>query len=111
MVTATVSEARRNFADLIETAQHEAVVVVRHGEPMAVTLSGTEYERLRQAADDLRAFDASMAAEGANVPLTQVEIQQLDLHDPMSWPADRRPTLTRTLAEKSTHQANGSANR
>lgn len=77
-------------------------------------ISAAEYERLREAADeleDLLAFDASMAEEGANVLLTQVEIQQLDLHDPMSWPEDRRVTLTQILAEGSTHLADRSADR
>ncbi|RYF53842.1 MAG: type II toxin-antitoxin system Phd/YefM family antitoxin [Comamonadaceae bacterium] len=76
MAAATVSEVRRNFADLIETAQHEAVTVESDGEPRAVMISAAEYERLREAADeleDLLAFDASMSEKGANMTWKQVK--------------------------------------
>lgn len=76
MSTITVSEARKSFAAVIETAQHEAVVVERRGEAQAVVLSPTEYERLKSAAEeteDITAFDAAMAEEGPNIPWEQVK--------------------------------------
>lgn len=72
----TVSEARKSFAAVIETAQHEAVVVERRGEAQAVVISLAEYERLKSAAEeaeDIAAFDAAMAEEGPNIPWEQVK--------------------------------------
>lgn len=72
----TVSEARKSFAAVIETAQHEAVVVERRGEAQAVVVSLAEYERLKSAAEeaeDIAAFDAAMAEEGPNIPWEQVK--------------------------------------
>ncbi|MFT4217738.1 MAG: type II toxin-antitoxin system Phd/YefM family antitoxin [Micropruina sp.] len=76
MSTITVSEVRKSFAAVIETAQREAVIVERRGEPQAVILSPAEYGRLREAADeveDVAAFDAAMAEEGPNIPWAQVK--------------------------------------
>ncbi|MFT3889864.1 MAG: type II toxin-antitoxin system Phd/YefM family antitoxin [Arachnia sp.] len=76
MSTITASEARKSFAAVIETAQHEAVVVERRGEAQAVVVSVAEYERLKSAAeeaDDVAAFDAAMAEEGPNIPWEQVK--------------------------------------
>ncbi len=72
----TVSEARKSFAAVIATAQHEAVVVERRGEAQAVVVSLAEYERLKSAAEeaeDIAAFDAAMAEEGPNIPWEQVK--------------------------------------
>lgn len=72
----TVSEARKSFAAVIETAQHEAVVVERRGEAQAVVVSLAEYERLKSAAEeaeDIAAFDAAMAEGGPNIPWEQVK--------------------------------------
>lgn len=80
MSRVTVSEARKSFAAIIETAQREAVVVQRHGEAQAVVVSAAEYERLLKAAEeveDIAAFDAAMAEEGPNIPWEQVKA---DLH-------------------------------
>lgn len=76
MSTITASEARKSFAAVIETAQHEAVIVERRGQAQAVVLSPAEYERLMDAAEeteDVAAFDAAMAEEGPNIPWEQVK--------------------------------------
>lgn len=75
MSTITVSEARKSFAAVIETAQREAVVVERRGQAQAVVVSAAEYDRLMDAAEeveDVAAFDAAMAEEGPNIPWEQV---------------------------------------
>lgn len=72
----SASEARQNFAALLETVQHRAVKVERRGVVQAVVLSSTEYERLLDAAEeaeDAHAFDEAMAEEGANIPWEQVK--------------------------------------
>lgn len=72
----SASEARQNFAALLENAQHGAVKVERRGEVQAVMLSAAEYERLLESVDeaeDARAFDEAMAEEGENIPWEQVK--------------------------------------
>jgi prevent-host-death family protein len=76
MSTLTASEARKNFASVVETAQTEAVVVERRGEAQAVVISPAQYARLMDAAEemeDVAAFDAAMAEEGPNIPWDQVK--------------------------------------
>lgn len=76
MSTISTSEARKSFAAVIETAQHEAVIVERRGEAQAVVLSPAQYDRLMSAAeetDDIAAFDAAMAEEGPDIPWEQVK--------------------------------------
>lgn len=76
MSTITASEARKSFAAVIATAQREAVIVERRGEPQAVILSAAEYERLMSAAEeteDVAAFDAAMSEEGPDIPWEQVK--------------------------------------
>ncbi|MDN6520453.1 MAG: type II toxin-antitoxin system Phd/YefM family antitoxin [Yaniella sp.] len=71
MSTIAASEARKSFANVIETAQHEAVFIERRGEAEAVVISTAEYHRLMEAdeeAQDIAAFDAAMAEEGSNIP-------------------------------------------
>ncbi len=76
MTSISASEARKSFARVIETAQHEAVVVERRGEAQAVVVSPAEYDRLMSAAeemDDIAAFDAAMAEGGSSIPWEQVK--------------------------------------
>lgn len=76
MSNVTASEARKSFAHVIETAQHEAVIVERRGEAQAVVVSPAEYDRLMSAAEeveDIAAFDDAMAEEGENIPWEQVK--------------------------------------
>lgn len=76
MGTVSVSEARKKFAAVIESAQAEAVFVEKRGEPQAVVLSPQEYARLvadAELAEDTAAFDEAMAEEGPNIPWEQVK--------------------------------------
>ena len=76
MATMPVSKARENLSDAVETARSEAVFLERYGRPAAVLVSPERYEELLQAfeeAEDVAAFDAAMAEEGANVPWEQVK--------------------------------------
>ncbi|SMH48825.1 prevent-host-death family protein [Rathayibacter oskolensis] len=76
MSTVTVSEARANFAELLEQSHSEAVFVERHGKAEAVVVSPEQYERMRDAleeAEDLLAFDAAVAEEGENIPWAQAK--------------------------------------
>ena len=76
MVTLSVSAAREDLSGVIQTAQTEAVVLERSGQPVAVLVSPQRYEELMAAAEeeqDVRAFDAALAEEGPNLPWEQVK--------------------------------------
>lgn len=76
MSTIGVAEARKNFADLIERAQQEPVIIERRGQAQAVVVSPAEFERMRDALDELEdvaAFDAAMSEEGESLPWEQVK--------------------------------------
>jgi prevent-host-death family protein len=76
VATMNVSEAREKLAEVIDAAQSEAVVLERYGRPAAVLVSMQRYEQLLEAfeeAEDVAAFDAATAEEGANIPWEQVK--------------------------------------
>ena len=76
MSTINVTDARSRLPEVIEAAQEEAVFLERRGALQAVVVSPAQYERMMAAledADDLAAFDASLAEEGANIPWDQVK--------------------------------------
>jgi len=76
MTRMPVSEAREKLADVVETARTEPVFLERYGQPAAVLVSPERYEELMEAledAEDVVAFDAAMAEEGANIPWEQVK--------------------------------------
>lgn len=76
MATIPVSEARGSLSDAVQAARTEAVFLVRYGRPAAVLISPERYEELVEAeedAEDVAAFDAAMAEEGANIPWEQVK--------------------------------------
>ncbi len=71
-----ISTARDNFPDAVELARTEAVFLERYGRPAAVLVSPEHYERLTAAledSEDVTAFDAAMAEEGASIPWEQVK--------------------------------------
>ena len=76
MATMAISEARERLAEAVEIAHTEAVVLERYGQPAAVMISPERYEELMEAledAEDVEAFDASMAEEGPSIPWEQVK--------------------------------------
>jgi antitoxin Phd len=76
MATMAISEARERLAEAVETAHTEAVFLERYGQPAAVLVSPERYEELMEAledAEDVEAFDASMAEEGSSIPWDQVK--------------------------------------
>lgn len=76
MATMNVSSARENLPAAVEAARTEAVILERYGRPAAVLVSPEQYEKMMDAleeAEDVAAFDAAMAEEGANIPWDQVK--------------------------------------
>lgn len=76
MISYGVTEARRSFAEVLERAGSQPVVIERHGKPAAVLVEAEEYERMRDALEeleDIAAFDAAMVEEGENLPWEQAK--------------------------------------
>jgi PHD/YefM family antitoxin component YafN of YafNO toxin-antitoxin module len=76
MATMKISAARDNLPKAVELARTEAVFLERYGRRAAVLISPERYEKLVAAledVDDVAAFDAAMAEEGANIPWEQAK--------------------------------------
>jgi len=76
MSSTPVSAARESLAEVIDQAATEAVFLERYSKPVAVVISPARYAELMDAweeAQDVQAFDAAMADEGANIPWDQVK--------------------------------------
>lgn len=76
MSAMSVSDARGQLPEVIDTARTEAVTLQRHGRAVAVVISPDRYEALLALADDaedVAAYDEAMAEEGASIPWEQVK--------------------------------------
>ena len=97
MVTIAISEARERLSEAVELAGGEVVFLERYGKPAAVLLSPERYEELMEAfedAEDIGAFDASMAEEGENIPWEQVKADLGWVDNVPNW---LRPAAARAL--------------
>ena len=76
MAKVTMSEGRERLSEMVDVARNEAVFFERYGRPAAVMISADRYEEMMEALEeieDISAFDAAMAEEGANIPWEQVK--------------------------------------
>jgi len=76
MMTMSVAEARQNLASLLDETVHQPVTIERRGRAAAVVVDPQEFERMREALedlDDIAAFDVAMAEEGDNLPWEQAK--------------------------------------
>jgi prevent-host-death family protein len=48
MPTVSATYAKQNFAAMLDAAQHEPVLIQRHGRDIAVLMSAVEYDRIQQ---------------------------------------------------------------
>ncbi len=72
----SVANARKQFSEVIDRSQTEAVFIERRGHRAAVVISPEQYERMLDAleeAEDVAAFDEAMEEEGPNIPWSQVK--------------------------------------
>ena len=72
----SVADARKQFSEVIDRSQTEAVFIERRGQRAAVVISPEQYECMLDAleeADDIAAFDAAIEEEGASIPWAQVK--------------------------------------
>jgi len=54
MITIGAREAKDGFSDVLENAQHDEVVITKHGKPIAIIrgVAGMELEDIHWATDD-----------------------------------------------------------
>jgi len=72
----SVAEARKQFSEVIDRSQTEAVFIERRGQRAAVVISPEQYVRMLDAleeSEDLAAFDEAIQEEGPNIPWAQVK--------------------------------------
>jgi len=72
MKTVSATEAKQNFAAMIDAAQREPVCIRRHDRDMAVLMSAEEWERLNKARwAEVNRLSAIAAAEAKANGLTE----------------------------------------
>lgn len=71
----SVTELKRNFADIISQADDGAIAVLNHNKPEAYLLSARMYERLMAHLEDLE--DIKLVQERAKGPFVQVNLTDL----------------------------------
>jgi antitoxin StbD len=71
----SVTELKRNFADIISQADDGAIAVLNHNKPEAYLLPARMFERLMAYLEDLE--DAKLVQERANGPFVEVNLADL----------------------------------
>jgi antitoxin StbD len=74
-MTVSVTELKRNFANIIKQADEHPVAILNHNRPEAYLLPAAHYERLMAYLEDLE--DAQLAHERANGPFVEVSLDEL----------------------------------
>ena len=74
-MTVSVTDLKRNFADVLETVQAKPVAILNHNKPEAYLLSAKLYESLMELIDD--ALDAKIVEERKDGPFVEVDINDL----------------------------------
>ena len=73
--TVSVTELKRNFAEIIQQADDSPVAILNHNRPEAYLLPAAHYERLMEYLEDLE--DAKLTQERANGPFIEVSLNEL----------------------------------
>lgn len=74
-ITVSVTELKRNFADIIKQADDCPVAILNHNRPEAYLLPAAYYERLMAHLEDLE--DAKLLQERGNGPFVEVSLDEL----------------------------------
>jgi antitoxin StbD len=74
-ITVSVTELKRNFADILKQADDCPVAVLNHNRPEAYLLPAAHYERLMAYLEDLE--DAKLMSERADGPFVEVGLDEL----------------------------------
>jgi antitoxin StbD len=73
--TVSVTELKRNFADILKQADECPVAILNHNRPEAYLLPAAYYERLMAYLEDLE--DAKLVRERADGPFVEVSLDAL----------------------------------
>lgn len=73
--TVSVTELKRNFADILKQADDCPVAILNHNRPEAYLLPAAYYERLMTYLEDLE--DAKLVRERADGPFVEVSLDEL----------------------------------
>lgn len=71
----SVTELKRNYADILKQADDAPVAVLNHNRPEAYLLPAAHYERLMAHIEDLE--DAKLVRERAEGPFVEVDFDDL----------------------------------
>jgi len=74
-MTVSVTELKRNFANVLATTQDNPVAVLNHNKPEAYLLSAKYYQNLMEMLDDL--YDKRIVEERMDGPFVEVSIDEL----------------------------------
>ncbi len=73
--TVSVTELKRNYADILKQADDAPVAVLNHNRPEAYLLPAGHYERLMAHIEDLE--DVKLVRERADGPFVEVDFDAL----------------------------------
>jgi antitoxin StbD len=73
--TVSVTELKRNYADILRQADDAPIAVLNHNRPEAYLLPAGHYERLMAHVEDLE--DIKLVRERANGPFVEVDFDAL----------------------------------
>jgi antitoxin StbD len=71
----SVTELKRDFANVLKAADNEPVAVLNHNRPEAYLLPAAHYERLLEQLEDLQ--DLQLARERSEGPFVKVTLDEL----------------------------------
>ncbi len=71
----SVTELKRNYADILKQADDAPIAVLNHNRPEAYLLPAAHYERLMVYLEDLE--DAKLVRERASGPFVEVDLDAL----------------------------------
>ena len=73
--TVSVTELKRNFAEIIQQADDSPIAILNHNRPEAYLVPAAHYERLMAYMEDLE--DANLAQERLGGPFVEVTLDEL----------------------------------
>ena len=73
--TVSVTELKRNFAEIIQRADDSPIAILNHNRPEAYLVPAAHYERLMAYLEDLE--DAKLVQERIGGPFVEVTLDEL----------------------------------
>ena len=74
-VSVSVTELKRNYANILKQAEDSPIAVLNHNRPEAYLVPASHYERLMTYVEDME--DAQLVRERGNGPFVEIGIDAL----------------------------------